>query len=134
MKNYYSILGVASTATAETIKKAYRKLAKENHPDVNPGDRVAEEKFKTVGEAYAILGDEKKRAAYDKTRVKSRRTSATSSRKRTTPVGAVDFEEMMRNFSESFSSDSIKTEAENTTVKKDPFHSEELFRKFMGFK
>ena len=62
----YSILGVAKTASAEDITKAYRKLAKKLHPDLNPGDKVAEEKFKTITAAYDILGDEKKRGRYDR--------------------------------------------------------------------
>jgi DnaJ-class molecular chaperone len=61
----YSVLGVAKTATAEEISKAYRKLAKKLHPDLNPGDKSAEEKFKKVTAAYDIIGDEKKRARYD---------------------------------------------------------------------
>jgi DnaJ-class molecular chaperone len=62
----YSILGVARGASAEDITKAYRKLAKKLHPDLNPGDKVAEEKFKTITAAYDILGDEKKRGRYDR--------------------------------------------------------------------
>jgi DnaJ-class molecular chaperone len=61
----YSVLGVAKSASAEDIAKAYRKLAKKLHPDLNPGDKKAEEKFKQVTAAYDILGDEKKRRRYD---------------------------------------------------------------------
>ena len=64
-RDYYEVLGVAKTATAEEIKKAYRKLAVQNHPDKNPGDKAAEERFKEATEAYEVLGDEKKRQAYD---------------------------------------------------------------------
>ncbi len=64
-KNYYADLGVSSSASAEDIKKAYRKLARENHPDKNPGDSAAEERFKKAAEAYDVLGDEKKRREYD---------------------------------------------------------------------
>lgn len=62
----YSVLGVARTAKAEDITKAYRKLAKKLHPDLNPGDKAAEEKFKKVTAAYDIVGDETKRARYDR--------------------------------------------------------------------
>lgn len=61
----YQILGVSRTADAEEIKKAYRALAKKLHPDRNPGDKAAEERFKEVSAAFAVLGDEKKRAVYD---------------------------------------------------------------------
>jgi len=64
-KDYYAILGVKKTATAEEIRKAFRKLARKFHPDVNPGDKKAEEKFKEISEANDILSDEKKRKVYD---------------------------------------------------------------------
>ncbi len=64
-RDYYEVLGVDKSADEGTIKKAYRQLAKKYHPDVNPGDSDAEAKFKEVNEAYAILSDSEKRAAYD---------------------------------------------------------------------
>ena len=64
-KDYYAILGVKKTATPEEIRKAFRKLARKYHPDVNPGDKKAEEKFKELSEANDILSDEKKRKIYD---------------------------------------------------------------------
>ena len=64
-RDYYEVLGVAKTATADEIKKAYRKMAIKYHPDKNPGDKEAEEKFKEAAEAYSVLSDEKKRQTYD---------------------------------------------------------------------
>src|SRR5580765_4644995 len=65
-KDYYSVLGVAKTATEKEIKQAFRKLARKHHPDVNPGDKSAEAKFKEVSEAFAVLSDPEKRAKYDR--------------------------------------------------------------------
>lgn len=67
-KDYYKVLGVPKDATEAEIKKAYRKLARENHPDANPGDRKAEERFKEVNEAHDVLGDPKRRKEYDEAR------------------------------------------------------------------
>src|SRR5437899_179644 len=64
-RDYYQVLGVERNASAEEIKKTYRKRALEHHPDRNPGDKSAEEKFKELGEAYEVLSDPQKRAAYD---------------------------------------------------------------------
>ena len=64
-RDYYEVLGVDKSADASTIKRAYYKLAKQYHPDANPGDKVAEEKFKEVNEAYEVLSDADKRAKYD---------------------------------------------------------------------
>jgi molecular chaperone DnaJ len=67
-KDFYKVLGVPDTATAEEIKKAYRKLAQTHHPDANPGDEAAEERFKEVSEAYATLSDPEHRKEYDQVR------------------------------------------------------------------
>jgi len=64
-RDYYEVLGVDKSADANAIKKAYRSLAKKYHPDMNPGDKEAEAKFKEVNEAYAVLSDEEKKAKYD---------------------------------------------------------------------
>jgi DnaJ-class molecular chaperone len=64
-RDYYEVLGVSKTATEDEIKKAFRKLARKHHPDVNPGDKSAEDKFKEINEAYEVLSDPEKRKRYD---------------------------------------------------------------------
>src|SRR6266850_1649524 len=64
-RDYYEVLGLSKTATEDEIKKAFRKLARKHHPDVNPGDKSAEEKFKELNEAYEVLSDPEKRKRYD---------------------------------------------------------------------
>src|ERR1700680_2623448 len=65
-RDYYEVLGLARTASLDDIKKAYRKSAVKLHPDKNPGDPHAEEKFKEAAEAYGVLSDDEKRARYDR--------------------------------------------------------------------
>ncbi len=64
-QDYYEMLGVSKTASGEDLKKAYRALAMKHHPDRNPGNQASEQKFKEINEAYDVLKDEQKRAAYD---------------------------------------------------------------------
>src|ERR1700753_2513267 len=65
-QDFYEVLGVSKSANGDELKKAYRKLAMKHHPDRNPGDKSAEQKFKEISEAYDILKDDQKRAAYDR--------------------------------------------------------------------
>ena len=66
MSDYYEILGLEKGASGKDIKKAYRRMARKHHPDINPGDKGAEDRFKDIQEAYAVLGDPEKRKAYDR--------------------------------------------------------------------
>jgi len=66
--DYYAVLGVAKDASQGDVTKAYRKLARQYHPDANPGDAAAEERFKEISTAYEVIGDEEKRKSYDRAR------------------------------------------------------------------
>ncbi len=77
-KDYYKILGVQRDADAATIKKAFRKLAKQYHPDTNNGNAEAEKKFTEINEAYSVLGDEEKRKEYDENKRGEQNSSADS--------------------------------------------------------
>lgn len=83
--DYYQTLGVDRSASAEDVKKAYRKLARKYHPDVNPGNKAAEEKFKQVSAAFEVLSDTRKRKLYDEFGRTPRRLASTKRRRR--PIG-----------------------------------------------
>ena len=110
-RDYYEVLGIDKSASADDIKKAYRKLAKKYHPDLNPDDKEAEVHFKEVNEAYEVLSDDQKKARYDRfgfagvdpsygggpaapaasvSRVETLATSGTSSRAFSAAVSAAD--------------------------------------------
>ena len=64
--NYYDVLGISRSATEKDVRQAFRRLARQHHPDVNPGDKAAEQKFKEINEAYEALSDPEKRKKYDR--------------------------------------------------------------------
>lgn len=147
MKNLYEILEVAKTAAADEIKKSYRSLAKKYHPDLHPGDKQAEARFKEINEAYATLGDEEKRRRYDE----AQQTASTgaypgavagqkkSSRAPMNPD--FDISNMAQGF-ESFFGFNPKTGeisneekvSGNAKKPKNPLDMGDLFKKYMGFK
>ena len=79
-KDYYGILGVPPDADRKVIQRTFRQLARKHHPDVNPGNKEAEEKFKTINEAYEVLSDAEERKKYDELRVQYQQWQQTSGR------------------------------------------------------
>ena len=82
-KDYYEILGVPSNADKKVIQQTFRQLARKHHPDVNPGNKDAEEKFKTINEAYQVLSDAKKRKKYDELRAQYQQWQKTGNQQQT---------------------------------------------------
>ncbi len=134
--DYYKVLGVSEQAGEEDIKQAYRKFAKKYHPDLNPNNPEAEEKFKNVVEAYEILGDTDKRKEYD---LKRKKTETGGSNERTASAktpdrNMADFtKDMEKYFGFSFAGE--KTEKQSTDGKRrNPLDVTEMFEAFMHIK
>lgn len=138
--NYYSVLGAQKTDSKETIKKAYRMLAKRHHPDLNPGDLVAEKKMREISEAWEVLGDDDKRKKYDreldgghqKTPFANGPSKTPESNK---PITQEDFFNMSRNFDNMFSPDAIKNSTKSSQSScRNPMYTTQFFEQTMGFK
>jgi len=146
MNELYKRLGVAPTATDAEIKKAYRKLAKELHPDLHPGDPQAEARFKDVNEAYKTLSDPDKRKSYDaaqrpaRKEQPSKRPGAARTAPRAPAGGAIDFSQMAGGFASFFGFDphtgeiTDESKVSGQSPKKNPLDMSDMFEKFMGFK
>ena len=144
MNELYQRLGVSPGAGAEEIKKAYRRLAKELHPDLHPGDPGAETKFKEINEAYELLSDPEKRRTYDRVQQAARQTAGGAARARTgqsrAPRGEpMDFSRMQSGFSRFFGFDPETgrvTDESKLSGKgeKNPLDVSDVFERFMGFK
>ena len=146
MNELYKRLGVAPTATDIEIKKAYRKLAKKLHPDLNPDDPQAETKFKEINEAYETLSDPDKRKSYDAAQQPTRqgqpgkRPGAARTAPRPPAGGPIDFSQMAGGFASFFGFDpqtgeiTDETKVSGQSPKKNPLDMSDMFEKFMGFK
>jgi DnaJ-class molecular chaperone len=128
-KDYYAALGVTKTSTDKEIKQAYRKLARKYHPDVNPGDRAAEARFKELTEAYEVLGDPEKRRKYDELGANWKYYEQAQ---RQGPSQGVPFEDFLRNMGGGGASYRTMTEeeAQNLFGGADPFS--DFFKQFFG--
>ena len=130
--NPYQVLGVSQTADEDTIKKAYRKAAKECHPDTHPGDKRAEERFKEIGEAYRILSDKQKRKEYDAGAAQKEQKSAAG---KNTGGGTIDPGDIEKEFERFFSMGKQSEKKENRTQQKiNPMDVTDLFERYMGLK
>ena len=127
MTDYYAILGVARDADENDIRARYRKLAKEFHPDLHPGDKEAEARFKEIGEAWAVIGDAESRVKYDSKRAQQRTTQKKS---HSAPMGEVDYSKMMSQF-DSFFGKSV-TMSPGAKQANNHIDATGLFEKFMG--
>ena len=138
--NPYQVLGVSQTADEDTIKKAYRKAAKECHPDTHPGDKRAEERFKEIGEAYRILSDKQKREEYNARAAQKEQKSAAGRNsagtcrngagtgRKNTGGGTIDPGDL-------FSMGKQSEKKENRTQQKiNPMDVTDLFERYMGLK
>lgn len=147
--DYYRILGIPKEADEEQIKQAYRRKAKQYHPDRNPGDPDAEARFKEVVEAYETLGDAGRRRAYD--RKQEAEAGAPTGKARTksrrgTPVQPVDLEGLARSMERYFTSpdrtgsvpqgdgQARKKKDAGSNRKKDPLNVTDMFEAYMGWK
>jgi molecular chaperone DnaJ len=127
MTDYYAILGLEPNADALVIKERFRKLAKEYHPDLHPGDKGAEVRLKEINEAREVLGNPEKRAKYDAERLAA---AGKKTAKHKTPTDAVDFSDLMGKFDSFFG----KTLAWPSAGKKEtnPLDASYLFNRYMG--
>lgn len=141
--DYYRILGLTETADAEAVKTAYRRLAKGCHPDAHPGDKKAEERFKQITEAYAVLSDAEKRAKYDRERAgvpggqkaaSGRRTGGQTSGAEGFGRGFEEFFSFMNVRPEQKSAQKQGTETKKQETKRNPMDTSGLFERYMGFK
>ena len=131
----YKALGVTENATVEEIKNAYRKLAKQYHPDSHPGDRKCEERFQSINEAYSILSNPEKKKAYDQAFRKTKANRETSSAASSNTYQSFGHSETFERFF-GFHPDTgeIVNEGKLYQKKGNPLDTTDLFERFMGIK
>ena len=141
-RNYYTVLGIKQTDSEDTIRQAYRKLAKKYHPDLNPGDKTAESKMQEIGEAWETLGDERRRKEYDAKLSGAAPKKPFAAEPSTTPrsnrpMTQEDFLNMSKVFDQTLSKEAIRASANQKKVRQnpnDPLNTDAFFEQFMGFK
>lgn len=134
-KNYYEVLGVSRTASQEEIKKTYRRMARQYHPDLNPGDKAAEAKFKDVVEAYETLSNPELRKEYDeKGRSKTAEKPSQKKSEASSDVFTQDiYDQMMEHFQDFFDVEKqAKAKAESAAKKRNPLDAGDLFQSYFG--
>ena len=134
-KNYYEVLGVSRTASQEEIKKTYRRMARQYHPDLNPGDKAAEAKFKDIVEAYETLSNPELRKKYDEK--SSGETVEKPSQKKSEASSDVFtqdiYDQMMGHFKDFFDVvKQAKAKAESAAKKRNPLDAGDLFQSYFG--
>lgn len=142
MNEFYCQLGVAPSATEDEIKRAYRKLAKQFHPDLHPNDAQAEARFKEINEAYEVLSDPEKRRKYDQAQRPATQQAAerqAQKKSRTPKGGPLDFSQMQGGFARFFGFDPQSGQVTDESKlsgkgQKNPLDMSDLFEHFMGFK
>ena len=141
MKNYYEVLGVAECATESEIKSAYRKLAKQYHPDTHPGNMECEKKFREINEAYDTLSDSAKRKQYDEEHIGNGVNNSSKDKKeefRKKQSTNVDFENVYKSFEQFFGfnpyTQDVMNEEKLNPKGVNPLDTTEMFERFMGIK
>lgn len=139
LKNYYEVLGVNRGASQDEIKKVFRKLAREYHPDVNPGDKAAEAKFKEINEAYSTLSDPSLKNTYDQRLdqgpFKQGVTKRQSTRQAEVNFQNMDFNNLDKDFERFFGFNPKTKEASiKKETKKNPMDTRDFFEQYFGVK
>jgi len=131
-RDYYKVMGISSTATEEDIKKTYRKLARQYHPDLNPGDKAAEERFKEIGEAYEVLSDPERRAEYDGRQAATGAASGSAARKLSSPFTEEMYNAMRRQSRDYFDVEAQIKAKKEKSEKRNPLDAGDLFASYFG--